>query len=279
MNNPSFADSDNNASQRNSLSIYNADGVEDFPVLKAFQQYIDAEQAKARKRMIWLCIFFSTLMTIVIAIGGMMLNNYSARNQALNDKLLEIALKNHEPDRSVAEAADVQMKAMTDTLVQLQRQLVEQQAKAAAETAKAATDAKIAAEKALKELAEKSTTKVAEVRNDDQLLSKEVQMLKKKAALLAEEKRELELEKERLKKEKIELHLRKMYPKHYNKNEAIEYFEEDNDVNVRQPPKKKVAPAKTLPPSPISYFDDDDSDYEVPVEIKGSKSNWSIPLD
>jgi hypothetical protein len=60
---------------------------------------------------------------------------------------------------------------------------------------------------------------------------------------------------------------------------AIEYFEEDNDVNVQQPPKKKVAPAKTLPPSPISYFDDDDSDYEVPVEIKGSKSNWSIPLD
>jgi hypothetical protein len=32
----------------NAVSLYNNDAMDDFPVLKAFQQYIDAEHAKAR---------------------------------------------------------------------------------------------------------------------------------------------------------------------------------------------------------------------------------------
>ena len=37
----------------NAVSVYGqTDGLDDFPVLKAFQQYIDSEQAKARKRMV-----------------------------------------------------------------------------------------------------------------------------------------------------------------------------------------------------------------------------------
>ena len=36
---------------RNAVSVYSQDAMDDFPVLKAFQQYIDAEQAKARKRL------------------------------------------------------------------------------------------------------------------------------------------------------------------------------------------------------------------------------------
>ena len=37
-------------------------GANDFPVLKAFQEYIDAEQAKARKRMVGLTAFFVSLL-------------------------------------------------------------------------------------------------------------------------------------------------------------------------------------------------------------------------
>ena len=52
----------------NAVSLYGqTDAMDDFPVLKAFQQYIDSEQAKARKRMLMLCIFFGILMTVVIS--------------------------------------------------------------------------------------------------------------------------------------------------------------------------------------------------------------------
>ena len=53
----------------NAVSVYGqtADAMDEFPVLKAFQQYIDAEQAKARKRLISLGIFFAILTGAVIA--------------------------------------------------------------------------------------------------------------------------------------------------------------------------------------------------------------------
>ena len=52
----------------NAVSVYGqTDAMDDFPVLKAFQQYIDAEQAKAQKRMTTLCIFFvSGAVTFVL---------------------------------------------------------------------------------------------------------------------------------------------------------------------------------------------------------------------
>ena len=46
-----------NPAASNAISIYGQEGLDDFPVLKAFQQYIDAEQSKSRKRMIMLCVF------------------------------------------------------------------------------------------------------------------------------------------------------------------------------------------------------------------------------
>ena len=70
--------------------------MDDFPVLKAFQQYIDSEQAKARKRMLMLCIFFGALMVIVISVFLMLLLNVSSRNQSLNDRLVEYAMKERE---------------------------------------------------------------------------------------------------------------------------------------------------------------------------------------
>ena len=43
-------------SENTAVSVYDAgNAMDDFPVLKAFQQYIDAEQAKAQKRMLFLC--------------------------------------------------------------------------------------------------------------------------------------------------------------------------------------------------------------------------------
>ena len=137
-----------NPAANNAVSIYGQEGLDDFPVLKAFQQYIDAEQSKARKRMIMLCLFFGFLMTIVIVVFMIMLREADARNQlllrdataqnqALNDKLVEFAMKERERQPVVVQpqapahnqANDAAIKAMTDTLAALQKQMADQQAK------------------------------------------------------------------------------------------------------------------------------------------------------
>ena len=85
-----------NNTDTNAISIYGHEGLDDFPVLKAFQQYIDAEQSKSRKRMIMLCVFFGFLMTVLIVIFLLMLRDADAKNQALNDKVLEIVMKDRD---------------------------------------------------------------------------------------------------------------------------------------------------------------------------------------
>ena len=81
----------------NAVSLYGEqDAMDDFPVLKAFQQYIDSEQAKARKRMVMLSMFFGVLMAVVVAFFIVLLMNVSNRNQALNDRMLEYVMKERE---------------------------------------------------------------------------------------------------------------------------------------------------------------------------------------
>ncbi len=76
------------------VSIFGqANGTNDFPVLKAFQEYIDAEQAKARKRMLGLSVFFIVLLTIVVVTFTLVVIGVINRNQSLSDRLLEFALR------------------------------------------------------------------------------------------------------------------------------------------------------------------------------------------
>ena len=81
-----------NPMPNNAVRLY-GDAMDDFPVLKAFQQYIDAEQAKARKRLLSLGIFFGILTGAIIAVFVLLLLNVSQRNQELNDRLVEYAMK------------------------------------------------------------------------------------------------------------------------------------------------------------------------------------------
>ena len=120
-----------NHSDTNAISVYGHEGLDDFPVLKAFQQYIDAEQSKSRKRMIMLCVFFGLLMTVMIVVFLLMLRDASARNQSLNDKLVEYVMKERDRQPVVVQppapaqnaANDAAVKAMTDTLAALQKQI------------------------------------------------------------------------------------------------------------------------------------------------------------
>ena len=85
-----------NPMPNNAVRLYGQDAMDDFPVLKAFQQYIDAEQAKARKRLLALGIFFGILTGAIIAVFVILLLNVSQRNQELNDKLVEYAMKDRD---------------------------------------------------------------------------------------------------------------------------------------------------------------------------------------
>ena len=88
------------------VSIFGqAQGINDFPVLKAFQEYIDAEQAKARKRMLGLSIFFLVLLAIVVVTFTLIVISVIDRNQSLSDRLLEFAMRKLGAKRSLRKVA------------------------------------------------------------------------------------------------------------------------------------------------------------------------------
>jgi DNA polymerase III gamma/tau subunit len=82
------------ATSGNLVAMYQASGsnAESFPVLKAFQEYIDAERAQARKRVMMLSISFSIVLCAVVLVflgmGIYMLKDMSA----LQSKLVDAAL-------------------------------------------------------------------------------------------------------------------------------------------------------------------------------------------
>ena len=330
----------NNVNPGNAVSLYGQDdAMDDFPVLKAFQQYIDAEQAKARKRMMILCAFFGVLMMIVVTVFVVLLVNVSQRNQSLNDKMLDYVMKDHER-RSNGSAVVVQPPQDSSAILALTAKLEEMQKKLSDSQAQAATAAQAAA-KAAEEAKPKPPS-------PEQL---EIQQLK---ALLSAEKEKAKIDKERKHREEIERYRRKHYPELYvdeldttdeedeeivlprrRKNlrpvkrtkkgaapdddidallddlKPIGYFEEEIEKNIPAPktkeeakkniptPKAKPATVQSTPapkptvqapsqsvqvlsrilhtPSPEKESPENNS--SIPVEIKGSSSQWNIPLE
>ena len=99
---------------QNAVSVYGSDStMDEFPILEAFQEYIDAEQAKARKRITALAVFFGVLLIALLAIFMTLLVKSYDDNQHLNDRLVDFMQqerersdKEHaERERAAAEAA------------------------------------------------------------------------------------------------------------------------------------------------------------------------------
>ena len=115
-----------NQTSANAVSVYGQEGLDDFPVLKAFQQYIDAEQNKSRKRMVMLCVFFGFLMTVMIMVFLFTLRDVSSKNDALNDRVLEFMMKSSDRQNVIVQppvptpSNDAAIKTMTDTLLTMQ---------------------------------------------------------------------------------------------------------------------------------------------------------------
>ena len=207
---------------QNAVSVYSQDAMDDFPVLKAFQQYIDAEQAKARKRLLSLGIFFGILTGAIIAVFVVMLLNMTTRNQELNDRLVEYAMK----DRDRQSAVVVQpsqdssaLLALTAKMEELQKKLEESRIKAEKEAAVAAERARIAAAEAAKPKG--PTPEELEIKRLNALLAAEREKTSEQARR-EKERRERELkakeeaeEKERKRQEELEAYRRKHYPELY----------------------------------------------------------------
>jgi len=170
------------------LSVYEQHedgGSEEFPVLKAFQQYIDAEQEKARKRMITMSIYFAIALGVIVTIFVILLVSVSSRNQTLNDRLVDFAMREREA-KADARAEKAEERA---------RQ-AEEREKQAQDRAKQAQEAALAPKPQPQPPSD----------------SDEVKRLKE---LLAAEKEKAAAEKEKARQAELEIYRRKHYPECY----------------------------------------------------------------
>ncbi len=299
----------------NAVSLYgHGDAMDDFPVLKAFQQYIDAEQAKAQKRMTTLCIFFALILAIVIGVFVLLLMNVGQRNQTLNDQLLQYVMKDRDREPIVVQNGapannDATVKMLTDSLAAMQKQMAEQQAKMLEQQAKMLEQQmKTIEQKSQRALA--SPSKPAVDPAAEQKKKADVEKLKKAAAALAAEKAKLAQEKEELRKAKVEMHRRKLYPEYYAQTEgglgqkeeakktenplqteeradgSIRYFDDEDELEAPEPtpkPKKVVEPAPTPKAEPPPQKKLAPLPAAASLKLENSDdtalSGWEIPLD
>lgn len=104
----------------NTVALYgNQDALDDFPVLKAFQQYVDSEQAKAHKRLMTVCAFFTILIFFIIGVFIFVVLNIRSNKQ------------NHLDNNMLAFQQQVvdQASKMTEQQMAYQKQIVDQNSK------------------------------------------------------------------------------------------------------------------------------------------------------
>lgn len=261
----------------NSLSIVTAEGsAGDFPVLKAFQEYIDAEQAKARKRMLGLSVFFIILLVVVVCTFVLVLTTVVNRNQALSDRLLDYALNERRREMPVPQQTVIQPQlsptSIQDALKPILDRLEREQA-----SMKAAFEKREKEEKALAEAREKA--------KQQELEKVRLELMRERAK--AKKEADAQAAKER--------HLRRLYPDYYaEKDEEMLDTPSPRPRSVKRtpPPQSKPAakpqPAKntaTTPAQPktepkkastlndlkpVSYFDNGDED-SVPFILETPK--------
>ena len=229
----------------NTLSIIPSDGAtNEFPVLKAFQEYIDAEQAKARKRMLGLSVFFIVLLLVVVATFVLVLTTVVNRNQALSDRLLDYALKERERIVQTVPAppSPVPQVSAQEILKPFIERLEREQA-------------------ALKASYEKRQ-KEAEARAAAQEAARNEEMRKVRAEL---EKERARVKKENDRQEAIERHRRRLYPDYYRQPETAPATAPSSAAKPR--PSQPPSPATTDRPSPslstikpVTYFNLDDEE-------------------
>ena len=255
----------------NPLSIVPSDGDRnDFPVLKAFQEYIDAEQAKARKRMLGLSVFFIILLFVVVVTFVLILTTILNRNQTLSDRLLDYALKERQSPPVIQQMPSIAPQPSSDIVKTLVERLEKEQAEI---------------KSAFEKQREEAERKVIEINRLNE------EKLNKVKAELAKEREKARKEAE--KKAAIEQHRRRLYPDYYNMESTEDLPLPPPASTVKrttQPPRpsssrssesmkdvlppvqrdRKASPLSSL--KPVSYFNIDDED-SVPFLLETPKQN------
>ena len=276
----------------NAVSVYGqTDAMDDFPVLKAFQQYIDAEQAKAQKRMTTLCIFFVLLMAAVIGVFVLLLMNMSQRNNSLNDQLIGYMMKDRERSQVVVQQPPAQnesaIKALTDSMTALQKQMADQQSKVMEQQAKLLEQQAKNYEERAKRMAaaaaeaEKKKGPTKEQLEIEKKNRADAEKIKRAAALVAAEKEKINREKELLRQRELDLQHRRLYPDLYDEDGKLVKPGAGQPKPTRSAKTGKPAGAAEKKPAkefkPIKYFDDEGD--EIDLDFEGTSSKWSVPLD
>lgn len=237
-----------------SLSIVPSEGnANEFPVLKAFQEYIDAEQAKARKRMLGLSVFFIVLLLVIVVTFVLILTTMVNRNQALSDRLLDYALKEREKAPQVVvqqpqpSAVPTQPAAPQPSIQDILKPFLERLEREQA---------------AMKELYEKRQKEYERQQKEQERLQKEAEAraaAKEKAREAEMQKARAELEKERARVQRendrqaeIERHRRRLYPEYYRSQEQADKPVPPPSV-TRQPTRtQSTPPSPAQAPAPVA---------------------------
>ena len=252
------------------LSIVPSEGSNDFPVLKAFQEYIDAEQAKARKRMLGLSVFFIILLVVVVVTFVLILTTVVNRNQALSDRLLDYALSERHREMAVPQQTVIQPHVSTASVQDMIKPIIER------------LEREQASMKTAYEQQQKEAKAIADARD------------RERVAELEKARKELQKERARAKKEADaqaakERHLRRLYPEYYSQRDEAQYpsptaqpqpsqqqrqtlRETQPSAGVRSQASGQKPNAKIPDLKPLTYFNSDDDD-EVPFLLETPKKS------
>ena len=222
--NPEISESEEATPTTNAVSIFGQGGSpNDFPVLKAFQEYIDAEQAKARKRMLGLSIFFILLLVVIVIAFAVVVMLFINRNQSLSDRLLDIALREKLPAQPVVTVQSpapapvvqpvVHQPSQEETLKPVMEKfdkLAEALIKAQQQPVSVAQPAPVVVTTSPQPVVQPAAESAELIRLREELRREREERKAEKEAKEKEEKRQAE----------IEAHRRRLYPEYYAQQEA-----------------------------------------------------------
>lgn len=236
-----------------------ANGMNDFPVLKAFQEYIEAEQARARKRTLGLSIFFIVLLIVVVVTFSVImaavinrdqqsLQAIATRNQALSDKLLDIALRERTPAaQPVVNVQQPPAAVHPDTGAQALKPVLDR-LESLTEALKKQPAGTVPQPVPMVQPAVPQPLPAAVSPELEAARRQQDELARQRAAVAAERAR-LREEQEQLRRDRIEQHRRRLYPDYYAREDAQKTAAE---VPPPMPAKKKGTPTALPKPPPAA---------------------------
>ena len=286
--NPEITEPEEATPTTNAVSVFGQGGSpNDFPVLKAFQEYIDAEQAKARKRMLGLSVFFILLLVVITITFTVVMMSVINRNQSLSDRLLDIALREKAPAQPVVTVQSPAPAPVVQPVVQpvVHQPSQEDALKPVVEEIGKLTAALVKAQQQPVPVAQPAPVVVTTSPQPVVQPAAESAELMRLREELRREREERKAEKEAKEKEEkrqaeIEAHRRRLYPEYYAQQDArkaaaaqalrtVEPVPAEPVVRPAEPVRRATTPKPAPQPvpapatNPRSYLSDTAEDPEL----------------